>query len=362
MNKIKEILNKSLRYLKDDRVEIRIRMLYLLEFAIIIACFIGTAAMIIMRQPFAAIAPNILLLALGIIGLGCTLQEKYDLAAIFLIIGCADITLPIMFFAAGGNNSGMPMWFVFGVLVACMMAKGKVRIFMVALTLTEDIACMLLGHFRPELVTPMVGESAGFFDMVQSFTTVCVGLCIVFVVHILTYERQRRLLEYQSREMERIMQMDSLTGVYNRRAYYDAIQPYQTAASDSLVVVAMDVNGLKAVNDTLGHAEGDAMLAAAAKVIGQAFGQYGQVYRTGGDEFVALLSCTPEDYEGLHRRLDACRELTRAPDGRKLAIAMGAVSWRDNPGMSFQELVMLADKKMYEDKKSFYASAGVCGR
>lgn len=58
---------------------------------------------------------------------------------------------------------------------------------------------------------------------------------------------------------------------------------------DDFVYVSFDVNGLKIVNDSLGHLAGDEVIIAAADCISKTFGKVGTVYRVGGDEFVALV-------------------------------------------------------------------------
>ena len=80
---------------------------------------------------------------------------------------------------------------------------------------------------------------------------------------------------------------DELTGCLNRRAYEKDIRGLRP--STEFVYVSMDVNGLKIVNDSLGHAAGDELLRGASYCIRKSFDDYGKVYRIGGDEFVAIL-------------------------------------------------------------------------
>lgn len=358
-SKAREALGRGIAFLKDEQVEIRIRMLVLLQVSVLVAFFIGTTSMVILRQPLTAMLPNFLLLGLTLAGLYFSRRKNYTLASVLMIIGCADITLPVMYFMAGGSNSGMPIWLVFGVVVACMMSKGKTRIVMVLLTLVEDIVIMLVCFYRPELVTPMVGENTGFFDMVQSFAVVSVGLCILYIMHIMTYERQRAQLEYQRKELVRLMQTDELTGTFNRRAYYEDIASYQQGKVDeTLVLVALDVNGLKQVNDNRGHAQGDLLLKSSADVIVRAFCKYGRVYRTGGDEFTALLHCSQEEADRLQERLNACIKLSDVSGPAAPSVAMGAVRWGENTKRTFQELEHRADELMYENKRLHYSEKG----
>lgn len=85
---------------------------------------------------------------------------------------------------------------------------------------------------------------------------------------------------------------DPLTGVGNRRAMVEAARPAVAAAVRSgnpLAVVAIDVDGLKTLNDTVGHAAGDRALADVARALRDALRGSDQLFRVGGDEFVAVL-------------------------------------------------------------------------
>ena len=85
---------------------------------------------------------------------------------------------------------------------------------------------------------------------------------------------------------------DSLTGVRNKHAYLETESQINSrireGAIDKLALVACDINGLKYVNDTQGHAAGDKLIKDASSLICDMF-DHGSVYRTGGDEFVVLL-------------------------------------------------------------------------
>lgn len=68
-------------------------------------------------------------------------------------------------------------------------------------------------------------------------------------------------------------------------------------AGDDFVYASIDVNGLKIVNDEIGHAAGDELIKGAAKCMKEVIGSYGKVYRTGGDEFVSIFFASKEQLE-----------------------------------------------------------------
>ena len=347
---IKEII----KYLNDQSVDIRIRMMYFLEYASLIACFIGTIFMILLHQPVESMVPNMVLFVMSFFSIYIShSKKKYDLSTLIMVIGCANIAVPWMFFSAGGNYSGMPLWMMFSVIVACMMLNGSIRFVMVALTILEDLACIVVGYMKPEVVTPLVGENAVFSDVVQSYAVVCVCLTVMLAIYISTYDNQRK-------QLETIMLADALTGMYNRRAYYEAINSISKNGKDSnLVLVAMDVNGLKKVNDVLGHSAGDDYIREAANVMEKALGKYGRIYRIGGDEFTAVLHCSNNVANSFEEKIAEVIKDADTAWSDKLSIAVGVVCCGEHSDMAIDELEKLADERMYANKSAYYKKTGI---
>lgn len=360
MNK-KSFLKNAVLYLQDQSVDIRIRMTFFLEYASLLVCLIGTVGMILLNQPVTSMIPNIVLFIISFIGLYLSHAKKnYELSTFVIILGCANIALPWMFFTAGGNESGMILWFIFSIVVTCLMSNSKYRILMAVITTVEDLVCICIGHYFPETVTPLVGDDSMFFDVVQSYAVVCVFLSIMLIIYITIYDKQRKELEAQKIELKNIMHTDALTGVLNRRAYYDEINIYKSNShADNLVLVSMDVNGLKKINDLLGHSAGDDYIRAAAKAINDALGKYGHIFRTGGDEFMAILHCSLNEAKCFEERINQCISKLDSPWTENMAIAVGIVCCEENPDVDFEDIEKLADKRMYENKTAYYKRTGI---
>lgn len=359
--KIRFIFKHMFSFIGDQSIDIRTRMMYFLQYAALLACLLGTTFMILLKQPPSAMIPNHILFVMSFLSLYLShSKKKYNLATIFLIIGSANIAMPWMFFAAGGNESGMHAWLIFGVVVTCMMTTGKVRLWMSSIVILEDISCICIGHFWPETVKPLVGENSVFVDQLQSFAIACVCLTMILSIYISTYDNQRKKLEEKSAELKTMMMTDALTGVFNRHAYYEEVSEYKNENKcGDLVLVAMDVNGLKKINDQMGHAAGDDYIRTASQVISQAMGQYGHIFRTGGDEFMALLHCSREDGQALESRLNECIAGMDNDWADKMAIAAGIVCWAETPEADFTEIEKIADKRMYENKAAYYRRNGI---
>ncbi len=151
---------------------------------------------------------------------------------------------------------------------------------------------------------------------------------------------------------------DALTGVFSRLAYIDALKKYDVCLPEALVVFLIDINGLKAVNDSVGHEAGDELICGAAECIDSTIGRYGRTFRIGGDEFVVFAEMTREQTTVA---LNALKEKTGNWFGMKtgwLSLSVGYAFALDYRGLSAEELVKKADQKMYQQKKEYYQISG----
>jgi diguanylate cyclase (GGDEF)-like protein len=142
---------------------------------------------------------------------------------------------------------------------------------------------------------------------------------------------------------------DPLTGLYNR-AYFDAeLQRLDNNRDFPLSIVAADIDGLKAVNYSQGHAGGDQLIKEAAKVLLSAFRAADVVARIGGDEFAVLLPRTEHDaaQAAMQRiRENGAHEREFEATARLLSLGMATA---EQAG-TLHETMKLADKLMYADK------------
>lgn len=153
---------------------------------------------------------------------------------------------------------------------------------------------------------------------------------------------------------------DELTGCLNRRAYEEDVRFYmENLPEDQFVYISMDVNGLKVTNDTMGHAAGDELLQGAAKCILQCFGSYGKVYRTGGDEFVALIFTNQERLAEIKMDFE---DITTHWSGeliKELSVSTGYVTKAEFPDSDVRQIAVIADQRMYENKEYYYQNKGI---
>ena len=172
-----------------------------------------------------------------------------------------------------------------------------------------------------------------------------------------------RVIEEEKKNEEILVKksiIDELTGLYNRRAYEEDILEYSSKAiGDDFVYASIDVNGLKVVNDEIGHAAGDELIKGAADCMIKAFGSYGKVYRTGGDEFVSILFAGEEQLASIKADLVRITEEWSGKLVSSLALSVGYVEKREFEEETILDMAKVADKRMYQAKSAYYSKKGI---
>ena len=153
-----------------------------------------------------------------------------------------------------------------------------------------------------------------------------------------------------------------MTGFSNRRVYEEDLKALSGSAPDGLTYIAIDINGLKEVNDKYGHDAGDKVIIGAARCIEQCFGGKGKTYRIGGDEYAAILSGAQDGCGALLTSFEDGMRAWSSANGITLTASFGCVSSSELPGKDIYELAKKADAKMYEAKELYYRANGIVNR
>lgn len=144
---------------------------------------------------------------------------------------------------------------------------------------------------------------------------------------------------------------DPLTGLYNRTFFEEGMRRAGDGRFDPVGIIVCDLDGLKFVNDTLGHETGDSLLIASANVINSAFRKSDIVARIGGDEFAILLTQSDEKTveEASNRIRDAINKYNAASPEIPLSISIG-FSVKSETSEAISNLFKEADNNMYREK------------
>ena len=197
------------------------------------------------------------------------------------------------------------------------------------------------------------GEAGQFASVIVLNFVLCLVVLAIMVM-ALRYSRKR------TEELAKASMVDHLTMLLNRHAFENDKEALLNGTpNDDLVCVMADVNGLKTVNDTLGHEAGDELIRGAGECLQKCFAKYGRVYRTGGDEFSALLYMTGKEQIHLEEELTQVVDAWSGDKVGSLSISCGYAARREFPGESVYELFRIADKRMYEAKADHYERTGI---
>jgi len=158
-------------------------------------------------------------------------------------------------------------------------------------------------------------------------------------------------------KLERLARIDSLTGCYNRRyglELLDRQMKLSLRSKSPLLLAFLDIDKFKPINDTFGHDEGDTILKEVAGLFKSTLREIDIICRMGGDEFLLVFPDNSlKDASQIKKRLD--QNLTQLNHTLKkpyqIEFSIGLSEYiPDNP-LSMDELIRIADKEMYEDKK-----------
>ncbi len=154
--------------------------------------------------------------------------------------------------------------------------------------------------------------------------------------------------------------MDAMTGVGNKAAYMDLVKLLDRKITEGMaefIVVVFDVNGLKNVNDNLGHEYGDMLICDAADIMKRVFSTE-NVFRIGGDEFIVVIENEgEEDIKAYFAAFDEEVVMFNENNVRynnKLAVSKGGACYDSKLDTTYKSVFKRADEIMYLDKKEFY--------
>ena len=154
--------------------------------------------------------------------------------------------------------------------------------------------------------------------------------------------------------MRRMAMTDPLTGLHNRSAFASALNEVQAGEADGrkrAAILLLDMDGFKAINDSLGHTIGDKVLETVAGRISGAVREQDMVARMGGDEFAVLIpGVTPSEAAVIGNRILAAVVEVMAIEGQHLRCGASMGLRMAEPGQRAEELMMEADIAMYESK------------
>lgn len=185
-----------------------------------------------------------------------------------------------------------------------------------------------------------------------------VGIYLILASCCIMYMFSKIMKEkYEKEKLLYISNTDALTGCLNRHAYETDINKLDL--KKEWIYISLDLNSLKHINDTYGHDVGDEMICAAAACMTASFGEFGKVYRIGGDEFVVIVTQKPDELDAMTKHFDSSVAEWRGKIVDYMTISYGCVRSLEEDWELVHDIEKEADRRMYASKARYYSDSGI---
>ena len=183
-----------------------------------------------------------------------------------------------------------------------------------------------------------------------------VVLCVIVLIIMLL---AIRIIIARTRALASASFIDHQTELMNRRAFEETrARLERLPLEEHFVYLTADVNGLKEVNDTCGHAAGDELIRGAADCLRKSLEPYGEVFRIGGDEFAAVIHLSESQLAEVLAEFRRSAAAFRGDSISEISVSCGSAGAREFPGKDLTQLIRIADERMYAEKKEHYRRTG----
>jgi diguanylate cyclase (GGDEF)-like protein len=311
---------------------------------------------------FICAASGVVLLGIYYLSL---IKRKYSLP-IFLALALAAVIIPLLWFSQGGISGGMPYYLVLFSPVGAIFFEGYKRFMPTAVLTAITVALIVVEYMYPNLLIHLPNNNVKYIEMSIGLIIAIIASSLLLTLILKYYnEEHRRAKEYLSQSKVTLEQLqylsfhDSLTGLFNRRFLEKEIQRLEATEMIKAAVFVIDIDGLKFINDTMGHLQGDQIIRRTARIIQSAFPGEELIFRSGDDEFIvflqnALAENLESHYQTIHNTVKKNNDIMGIGT-ISLQISAGYACTMEN-GKSLEELIVEAEHKMYREKLLHHAS------
>ena len=263
------------------------------------------------------------------------------LAAVFIIVTAVNGKL--FTYDADGVYADGPWYTAYVMINIVVMLFSLVVFYTYRKSLSRhDVIATL-----PYIIFPIIAAAINTFvpEFSYAYPAVVLALLLVYMSLQSGEIEQGKMRE---RIMTELSNTDALTKLNNRRAYETALE--KAALLPGIGVIFCDINGLKATNDSLGHAAGDSLLQRFSELLKKQFPSP-DIFRISGDEFVVLRSEAGKD--AFSADVDKLKNAVLGQED------IASVGFAFGSGADVLALISLAEKEMYADKKAYYERHGI---
>lgn len=266
-------------------------------------------------------------------------QIKYSYS-IFLCV----IYLPMAWLTSPGSYSAMAFYAVLIFFVGIILTSRNIDYIFPIISYLEIIYFLNYEPRHPEQYKVYSDLTARGIDLSINFTVVSI---IIFALMLLV----NTFFKSEHKRIYELSITDQLTGIFNRRHMFHELERYYALnkGSKDFIVLMMDLNNFKKVNDNFGHNAGDEVLKNFGTILNKTCRKNDLPVRYGGDEFMLILPDT--DYEGIEsikNRIDELFfETVKKYESVHLSVGYGIAM---SEGRSIEEVIQQADDHLYRNK------------
>lgn len=271
-------------------------------------------------------------------------KKKYSSSIRGLII-FAVIIIPVIWITNGGISSSIPFYIITFSSIGAVMFSGRQRIALIAYFIAVSIILILVDYNYPFIISSYSSTSERYIDVFIGLVTSIIFNTVIIAVILKSYLSVQKNLMYLSYH-------DTLTGLNNRTYFEKIVNNLEYKKGNRFGLFVIDLDGLKFINDTQGHEQGNEILRRAAKIIQSSFRTHDTIARIGGDEFIVIIQdVMPNDMENFYIRInDNIQRESEIWGEYIIPLTMSIGYAYSNGSKSISNLFPEADRKMYREK------------
>ncbi|MGJ9419966.1 diguanylate cyclase domain-containing protein [Massilia sp. CMS3.1] len=259
---------------------------------------------------------------------------------------------------AAGNTQGHGLCEDVGMRTLTLAVPAHAAIAALAVAWDHDLPpAQLDGHKRTlSMILELAAAALGKIEACSSLERLVSNQSALIATTSVTHAAELAQRDEATSEMRMLSLIDVLTGLYNRRGFFvqaERLLKVSRRKRAKSAVIFADIDGLKRVNDDLGHDSGDGLIRDAGMVFRQSFRQTDVVARLGGDEFVAY-TLDDEQPDVILERIRANLHAFNLMQEHSydLSMSAGVVQCDPRGEQTLSDYVLLADEQMYVQKRS----------
>lgn len=339
------------RHFSDD-VPISDRVCYLMCICGLITNIIAIISTISIGLPpvciMISVASCSLLLIFSIIAFN---TKHTAIISLLITVILGNILIPMMYITEGGQNGGMPFYFLLPAICIGFSVRKKFKYFVIIFSIIEYSLLIAFNFIHPQFIIP-ISEDSVMADSILACITCFLFIYVFANQYSVQLERDHNKIEQLNTLYREEANSDVLTGLYNRRYFNNLLNTAIPAIGgfNSLHLAMFDIDNFKSINDTFGHPEGDRVLKSFADILKQESISGIVPSRVGGEEFLLLIPYEDQDDAIAFTEyiVDRVRNEIKANGERQVTVSAGFQTYEK--GIPIEDFLQAVDEKLYEAK------------